>query len=261
MAIKILNYWAIFRINLRQIVRRLPSKLTMEEKHDLEVKRQRLAIKIQGFHTMSSRFLGAEVVANRLGGVDEIPADGYVSDDFHEAEGHHHSSNLIHIENSTLVFPSSVSGHLSDSLIELRNKEMQLRRGKANDTLGRLRESLSGLSYQYINKLRQASTTKDHLKSYRGIKLLTKEVSFYQQVYNRNRAPLIRLDGSLMTRYPYLRKEECRINTAIADVNGPGQSQARLAWFWGAFDGYDKDMAKENTKDPGVLLECRCLYS
>ena len=118
---------------------------------------------------------------------------------------------------------------------------------------------MSGLSYQYINKLRQATTTKEHLQSYKGIKALTAEASFYQQVYNRNWAPLIHLNPSLAKQFPYLRRDECSISTAISDVNARGQSQARLSWFWGAFDGYRKDEAESNVGNSDHLIEC--LYS
>src|SRR5258705_1141610 len=119
---------------------------------------------------------------------------------------------------------------------------------------------LSGLSYQYINKVRQAKTTRDHLRAYDGIKLLTQEVSFYQQVYNRNSRALGICDPAHRSRYPLLRRSDCTINTAIADVNARGQSQARLSWLWAAQDGWDgEDQPGQNAMlDNDRLLECEC---
>src|SRR3977135_2713473 len=104
---------------------------------------------------------------------------------------------------------------------------------------------MSGLSYQYISQVRQAKTTKDTLRSHQGVKLLSREVSFYQQVYNRNSRVLGSLDADLKRRYPPLRRADCKINTAIADVNARGQSQVRLAWFWAAQDGWDGDSSAQ----------------
>ena len=85
---------------------------------------------------------------------------------------------------------------------DLRLQETRLRRAKANDSLSRLRESLSGLSYQYINKVHKLVTIKEHLRAYDGIKMLLKEVSFYQQVYNQNSKAMGMLDANLKKQYP-----------------------------------------------------------
>jgi hypothetical protein len=243
------------RIRIRQEIRRLPTGLPAEERQEIERRRQRVAARIRDFHTTSSRLLGIQSVAARLGRVDDLPADGYVSDDLRDTPDRTH--NVTEIETTALVFPSSISGNPTELLSDLREREKRLRRAKANDALSRLRETLSGLSYQYINKVRQAKSTKEHLKSYKGVRLLTAEVSFQQQLYNKNRKPLVQMDPDLTLRYPYLRRDECRISTAIADVNARGDSQSKLSWFWGALDGYDRDVAQENIRDPALLLECK----
>jgi hypothetical protein len=258
----ILTGWADLysnRIQIRQEARRFPTTLAGNDRQEIERRRQRVAARIRDFHTTSSRLLGIQMVAARLGRIDDLPPDGYVSDDLRETPDRTH--HVSEIETTSLVFPSSISGQLSELVSDLRDREKRLRQAKSNDTLSRLREALSGLSYQYINKVRQANSTLEHLKSHRGVTLLTREVSFLQQVYNKNRNPLIRLDPDLTRRYPYLQRDECRISTAIADVNARGSSQAKLSWFWGALDGYDKDMAQENIRDPALLLECKCLLT
>jgi hypothetical protein len=122
-------------------------------------------------------------------------------------------------------------------------------------------ESLSGLSYQYINKVWQESTSKEHLCSFKGIKLLTKEVSFYQQVYNCSSQALANLDPEMKSRYPMLRWNECTISAAISNVNAWGQSQIRLPWFWATLDGWDGEntLAHQDLLDNDHLLECMYL--
>jgi hypothetical protein len=169
------------------------------------------------------------------------------------------ASTMSEIENTILVFPSSVPGNCSAILMDLCDRECRLRRAKANDTLGHVRETLSGLSYQYINKVRQSKTSKDHLWAYAGIKLLSKEVSFFQQVYNWNSRALGTLDPDMKRCYPLLRRSDCTINTAIADVNARGQSQARLPWLWAAQDGWEGDEAvtQNSMLNNDRLLECK----
>ena len=115
---------------------------------------------------------------------DQLDPNGYVSDDLHLPEEHAMQPSLSEIKNMIIAFLSSVAYSSSRMVTNLQEFECRLRRGKANDTLGHVREALSGLSYEYINKVRQAVTTKDHLQSYDGVKLLSKELSFQQQVYN-----------------------------------------------------------------------------
>jgi hypothetical protein len=202
-------------------------------------------------------------VTTILGTHDLLNDDGYVSDDTRLPEDCGLPCALTEIENAALAFPSAVTGKLTGTQVELRSRECQFRRGKANDTLGLVREALSGLSYQYINKIRQAKTGREHMRAFSGIKILSREVSFHQQVYNRNARALGSLDTSLRSRYPLLRRSDCAINTAIADVNARGQSQARLPWLWSAQDGWEgEDHAAHNSMlDNDRLLECRYNFS
>jgi hypothetical protein len=198
-----------------------------------------------------------------VGTPDQLNTDGYVSDDVRRTEDRGLTPNMSDVENTVLLFPSNVPGHHNPLVFDLRNRECRLRRAKANDTLGRIREALSGLSYAYINKVRQSVTTRDHLKAYEGVKFLSKEVSLYQQVYNRNSRALAKLDRQVGARYPLLRRSDCTISTAIADVNARGQSQVRLSWLWGAIDGWDGvDQAAQNSMlDNDRLLECTYIWS
>lgn len=197
-----------------------------------------------------------------IGEADKLNDDGYISDEVRRPEDRGLRSRLTEIENHMIVFPSSAKGAFTATVLDLRSRELRLRRAKANDCLASVRETLSGLSYQYINKVRQAVTTRDNLKAYDGIKALSKEVSYFQQNYNRNSRALEKLDPALRHRYPRLRRDECTVNSAIADVNARGQSQIRLPWFWGALDGWDEqDVPTHNSLlDNDRLLECKSRY-
>ena len=245
------------RIQIRQLVREAGRTPTPDQKQDIESKRQRIAAQIRDFHRSSERLLGLERTMGLIGKPDALDPDGYLSDDIRSHEDRGMVPCMTEIENTFLVFPSS-SPNPTALILDLRSQELRLRRARANDALSRVRESLSGLSYQYINKVRQSITTKEHLRTNKGVRLLTQEVSFHRQVYNRTRRALVILDDSLQPRYPHLRRDECNISTAIADVNARGQSQTKLAWFWGAVDGYDATTAQNIGTDNERLLECKC---
>ena len=221
-----------------------------------------MATRIQDFHMTACRLMGTRAVNAVFGQKDILNNDGYVSDDTRQPEDRALPPSMSEIENTILSFPSAVVDDSTAMILDLRMRECRLRRAKANDTLGHVRETLSGLSYQYINKVRQAVSSRDHLRAYTGIKLLTIEVSFYQQVYNRNRRALIICDPSLASRYPPLRRGDCSISTAIANVNARGQSQARLPWLWAAQDGWegDEQAAQNSLLDNDRLLECKFAF-
>jgi hypothetical protein len=247
------------RVRIRQMVRAAGRYPTVEERQDIERRRQRLATRVRDFHITACRLFGGNTVGSVQGTPDVLNEDGYVSDDTRRPEDRGVRSAMYEIENTVIVFPSAATGHLTAAMSELRTRECRLRRAKANDTLGQIREALSGLSYQYINKVRQAATSRDHLRAYAGVKAMSKEVSYYQQVYNRNSHALRVLDPSLRSRYPVLRRSDCSISTAIADVNARGQSQVRLPWLWSALDGWDgEETAAQNAMvDNDRLLECQ----
>jgi hypothetical protein len=247
-----------YRIRIRQDVRKAGRYPTPDEATDIERARLRVSTRIRDFHITSSRLLGPKDAAAVMGTPEQLSSDGYLTDDVRRPDDYGVTPSMSAVENMVLAFPSSLSGQLSAFTLELRQHECRLRRAKANDTLGHFREKMSGLSYQYISQVRRAKTTKDNLRSHQGVKLLSREVSFYQQVYNRNSTVLGSLDAGLKHRYPRLRRTDCKVNTAIADVNARGQSQVRLAWFWAAQDGWDGDESSKTFKlDNDRLMECR----
>lgn len=241
---------------LRQLQRQIGAKLSTDQKLELDRKRQRISCRIRDFHETSMRLLGTDQVLQRIGKPDTFDKDGYVSDDLRDPTTTGRHIDLDAAENIFLVFPSSLSGQQTTECNSFRERESTLRRARANDAIQSLCESLSGLSYQYINKVRQSTTTREHTRAFQGIKLLTTQVSFHRQVYNRCRRAIIRADATLASRYPFLRADECKISTAISNVNSAGQSQARLPWFWGATDGYDQEDAQRIGTDSNRLLEC-----
>jgi len=242
------------RVEIRQLVRRLGRNPTSDQKLDLGRKRQRLAGRIREFHRTAERYLGAQTVSN-LGNLAEIieDQDGNISDDDNPDAPRPSPSD---IENKRLIFPSQVTNLTGQGIALLQKRELELRRGRANDALQGVREVLGHLSFQYIEKVRRSTTTAQHLRSWKGIRTLNSELSYHRRIYNISQRVIVGLNRALKACYPPLLVKQCVISTAIADLNAPGQSQASLAWFWGAMDGYDEASAQNIGADNRRLLEC-----
>jgi len=240
-----------FRLELRQLARKLGAHPTADQRLDLERKRQRLGARIREFHSMSGQFLGV----NRVNAIAERtrpfhPEDGNISDTDIPGKVPHQ------IENTSIVFPSSLVDTIGPRADVLRARECRLRRARANDALRGVRESLGHLSFQYVTKVRHASTNQQHLRSYQGVKLLNETLNFHRQRYNECRGALLKLDERLQDEFPYLLRADCVVSKMITELNAPGQSNAKLAWFWGATDGYAADVAPNVQADQGRMLEC-----
>ena len=244
----------VTRVEIRQLVRRLGRNPTSDQKLDLGRKRQRLAGRIREFHKLAERYLGTQTVLN-LGSLADIveDQDGNISDEENPDAPRPSPSD---IENKRLVFPSQAANLTGQGIALLQKRELELRRGRANDALQGVREVLGHLSFQYIEKVRHSTTTAQHLRSWKGIRTLNSELSYHRRVYNISQRVIVGLNRALKARYPPLLVKQCVISTAISDLNAPGQSQASLAWFWGAMDGYDEASAQSIGADNKRLLEC-----
>ena len=240
-----------FRLELRQLARKLGAHPTADQRLDLERKRQRLGARIREFHSMSGQFLGI----NRVNALAERTRT------FHAEDGNISDTEIPgrvpnQIENTIIVFPSSLVDTIGPRADDLRAREYRLRRARANDALRGVRESLGHLSFQYVTKVRHASTNQQHLRSYQGVKLLNETLNFHRQRYNECRAALLKLDERLQDQFPYLLRADCVVSKMITELNAPGQSNAKLAWFWGATDGYAANVAPNVQADQGRMLEC-----
>ena len=242
------------RVEIRQLVQRLGKNPTSDQKLDLGRKRQRLASRIREFHKVAERYLGAQTVSN-LSNLAEIieDQDGNISDDENPDAPRPSPSD---IKNKRLIFPSQATSLTGQGIALLKTRELELRRGRANDALQGVREALGHLSFQYIEKVCRSTTTAQHLRSWKGIRTLNSELSYHRRIYNISQRVIVGLDRTLKAHYPPLLVKQCVISTAISDLKAPGQSQASLAWFWGAIDGYDRASAQNIGADNKRLLEC-----
>lgn len=102
----------IIRIRIRQLVRTAGRAPTVDERQDIERKRQRIAGRIRDFHTSANRLLGTATVNPLIGVADTLNDDGYISDEVRRSADRGLVPRLTEIENHMLVFPSAQRGPL-----------------------------------------------------------------------------------------------------------------------------------------------------
>jgi hypothetical protein len=142
-----------------------------------------------------------------------------------------------------------------------------MRKGQANDSLQSVREALGHLSWQYKNVVRLAKTKVQKTRALTGAQNITQVVGHHRRVYNRCRQILLAIQDDVGIQYPVLAKEDCVVSTVVGDVNGRGQSNKKLVWFWsinhqpfhqGAKDSYMSECAWQLLFLTSLLLMSMC---
>lgn len=161
-------------------------------------------------------------------------------------------------ENIQLPFPSSLERppgfrfkHEAQER-QIKNKEMKLRKGQANDILQRLREVVSHLSFQYIGKVRDSDSTRHTTRAWKGVADLQQELKILQELYNHCRRRMLLLvdeDRLQELGYRILADADCDTSELIFNPNARGISNLGLSWIW-ALSGAEASADK-------YLIECK----
>jgi len=140
-------------------------------------------------------------------------------------------------ENQKLLFLSAIpldQRHYFPKLQGLLSKELEMRKGQANDALQRIREALSQLAWQFKSNVQTASSTKQSTHAWGGVAALSRELCLQRRIYNHSRQTMIKLScfETVNAKFPFLEERDCKPSTVVADPNARGISNQGLPWFW-----------------------------
>lgn len=138
----------------------------------------------------------------------------------------------------------------------VREFELELRIGEANDALASIREGIAYKSYTYLENIRPAKSKVRKTRGWTTLKTQDDELKVHVRRYKECRKALVQLraDAETLERYKVLSEKEghLRTVTAIAEPNARGQMSEKGAWFWGM------DVAGDAEGNP-YMSECACL--
>lgn len=200
---------------------------------------------VEIFLRRAGEYLGDELVNTIL----DRQAEPLSDNDGPEEDNPNAEDPLISVldcERQVLPFPSAVDpqdlaampNDHRQAVNKLRDTELQLRQGHAEDSLEVVRASLIQLSWVFKNKVRGAEGA-ERTRSYDRVNVLTKIWRLQRRVYNVNRRTMFQLGdhAALSKQFPELLKEQCKLQTAVDEPNARGQSSHRLPWFWSSERG------------------------
>ncbi|KAG1764500.1 hypothetical protein EV702DRAFT_1051329 [Suillus placidus] len=246
--------WLIEGINienaqdaLRASIRQLPEHPTASQRTVIEEKRQKLMSRINKFNN------AAMVMTNgmELEGGEEMPqddpelcleeADGDNFLSIEDTEG----GSILDLEGEAdspaevaeVWMPSWAASDtiMDDVIMALRQEELKLRKGQANDCLEKLRQALGDRSVVFREKIH--SNKSIHHQGTRSKKeLLTITLSINKQArgYRRSRAAMQRLGAGsdTLSLYQPLKAQDLRVSKEVTEENRHGQGSDTLTWFW-----------------------------
>ena len=234
------------RFELRQHARKIGKGSTTQERLELTKRRQRLGTRISAFVQSGNKYLD-ERVADVMDDVIDILEDDLAgSDEEVVSENPPPTTSTPKLsrgdpENQTLPLPSAIpmeQRRQFPGLEKLLKKELDLRKGQANDALQKVRECLSHLAWQYKAQVRVAKSTKQTTKSWAGVTALGRELRLHRRIYNHSRHIMIQLASlqEVDNDFPFLTWEDCRASEVIINPNAKGMRNIGLVWFWGKAD-------------------------
>ena len=202
-------------------------------------KRDRLLKRLERFHQQGIQHLGIEAVDLMPSGPLHAPPTFEIPDGMRTAESPEilDGAEPSGPEAAQLYFPSALSpgDRTALGLQDLANKELQVRRGHANDALHSIRLLLGKKSFGFRERLRPAVGKVQKTRDWAAIEAINAEITHFAHVYRKNREAMIKLSlprQELATTYQELQPADLMTSTAILQPNMPGQSTQRLSWIW-----------------------------
>jgi len=147
-------------------------------------------------------------------------------------------------ELSCIALPSSLpedSPH-RNLLAPLREKEFELRRGHANDSLAGIRANIGHQAFQYKKTLRPAHKKIHRTRARSAIQATNWELVLHCRVYKRTHQVMIDLQfepETVEALYQLVTKRDLDVKTAVKDPNVAGSSQVKLSWIWITHQGIE----------------------
>ena len=159
------------------------------------------------------------------------------------------------IERVGLGLPSSFDmvERLRMGLGRLREIEIELREGQANDALEALRAGLAEKSLRFRTEVKPAKSQRTMTRAWDSIHRADTLVKAAVRSYKLARNALERLGAGeeLLNQYQEVQKKDLKMSRDIVEENRVGQRSSELAWFWRLDRKWDGDQGE-------FLKECEC---
>lgn len=230
------------RLHLQTFIHRKGRYPSRAELRDIAQRRDRIRSRIERFHEMAMQhyddnalqYLGGQALPIPFHDEVEFGAPGFPPlQAFRSPEG-------LQPEAMKLALPSSFPLHYLQHVgcHELRDQELQLRRGQANDALQAIRLLIGQKSFQFTSNMRNVDPNASVTRPRAAIEALGRSIAAHRRVYTKCRAAMGLLNipsTELTTIYRQIEDEDVKTDTSIQEPNRPGSARQTLSWIFTAF--------------------------
>ncbi|KIM35993.1 hypothetical protein M413DRAFT_47570, partial [Hebeloma cylindrosporum] len=211
------------------------------DKVDIAGRRDRLRTRIDRFQTEILKLLDDDALAHLIGDASIIPFypdqdAGQPAEDlpalelFLDEPGTHPEKMKIALPS---VFPAQYMARVG--MDTLRDQELQLRRGQANDALHSIRLAIGQKSFQYTSNMRHVDPNAPVTRPRAAIHALGRQISALRRVYAKCREAMVKLNipqQELLSFYRVIEDSDVKTDTSIQEPNHPGSARDKLSWIF-----------------------------
>ena len=235
---------------MQQAAKRLGPYASVEDQASLEKTRTSLLTDISKFNKEAAQYLDHDEAIEELGtilyGDDCFEAEWDKDEDWAAEETA--EDPALHL----IALPSALPClEGCPEVTAVRDRELKLRRGQANDVLTAIREIVGQLSFQWSKGVRLAPDKTRQTRARKSIEKVHRQLSLKAKLYQRIRTAMknlgmseVELDGV----YRPLSPADISVSKAIKGPNERGESQTQLSWIWTTMHG--------TPGDTNYLTEC-----
>ncbi|KAG1722519.1 hypothetical protein EDB19DRAFT_1645755, partial [Suillus lakei] len=233
--------WLIEGINienaqdaLRASIRQLPEHPTASQRTVIEEKRQNLMSQINKFDRTAMVMTNVpqddpELCLKEADGPNFPSIEDPEEDSILDLEGEVDSPAEV----AEVWMPSwaATDTVMDDIIMALRQEELELRKGQANDCLEKLRQALGDRSVKiHSNK----SIHHQGTRSKKELLKITLSINKQARGYCYSRAAMQHLgaDSDTLALYQPLKAQDLVVSKEVTEENRHGQGSDRLTWFW-----------------------------
>jgi hypothetical protein len=228
------------RLEIAQFVSRMGSRPTAENISYLGKQRDDLVKSMAKFNTDAQKYLGADAFNHCIGVIELDQTD--FEQDWDPIDPPEIPPNGVRPESFSIVLPSALpreSPH-RPFLNRIMEKELELRKGHANDCLAAIRTIIGQEAFQYKKILRPAHDKVHRTRARSSIQTVHRNLVLQSRIYKRTRSAMLSLNmesATLNLLYRELRADDIRVSSVIADPNVAGSSRTQLSWIWTTHQG------------------------
>lgn len=215
---------------------------TAENISSLGKQRDHLVKSMSKFNAESQRYLGVDAFAECTQPIELSQTD--FEEDWDPIDPPESPEDGARPELFSIVLPSTLpqQSPYRPLLTRFIEKELELRKGHANDCLATMRTIIGQEAFSYKNILRACPDKLHRTRARSSIQVVHRNLVLQSRLYKRTRNAMLNLNiesATVLAVYKELTSKDIQVSAAITTPNIAGSSRTQLSWIWTTHQGVE----------------------